>query len=512
MIKRLTIFYTVILLLFCNSGISQNYTLQVSIKNQPANPVVLGTVSGDKFTPVDTLELQLVTDRSSAENNLGSQGAIQQVTSDHQMNQMKEVSWKFPANATPGMYRLVFGQTTYAKIMDEPPQQLDFIFSKENIVFETDFKAPQDSLKVIDSEENRVWFNFLQKEQLLSDELELLEQEVDYFHKKITAAKSSSEAETDLQELEQQASQKANAFNQLQMERNRFIEKTVNNNPGLFTTRLIQTFRKPFRDGYLTEEERRNAVRQEFFRYIDFSDELLINSPVLTDKVFDYLVGYNRPGYSHEQREAAYIKAVDEIMAHLQNANEKMAEFILNYLVNGFEGLGMENVLTYIAENYGDNICQTDEKTTLERKLEYRKMKPGTFVPDFTLNDIKGNPVTLSHVLEKRNLILFWAGWCPHCVELLPRIKTWFRQFNPGNFEIIAISLDTSEKEWKETVSAAGFDEFYNLSDLKEKEWDGKVVEDYNVYVTPTMFLIDENLKILTKPETFEELLEFSNR
>ncbi|MFW5821875.1 MAG: hypothetical protein ACOCU7_00680, partial [Tangfeifania sp.] len=268
MMKQLAFFYTIILLLFCNPAFSQPFTLQVSIKNQPGNPVVLGNISGDKFTPVDTLE-------------------IQQVTSGHQM---KEVSWKFPANATPGMYRLVFGQTTYAKVMDEPPQQLNFIFSKEDVVFETDFKAPQDSLEVLRSEENRVWFNFLQKEQLLNEELELLEKEVDYYQKKITAAKSSSPAEKHLAELEQQASQKANAFNQLQMERDRFIEKTVNDNPGLFASRLIQTFREPLRDGYLTKEERSEAFQKEFFRYIDFSDETLINSPVLTDKVFDYLV------------------------------------------------------------------------------------------------------------------------------------------------------------------------------------------------------------------------------
>lgn len=488
MMKQLTFIYTVILLLFCRPAFSQPFTLQVSIKNQPGNPVVLGNISGDKFTPLDTLE-------------------IQQMTSGRQV---KEFSWQFPVNASPGMYRLVFGQTTYAKVMDEPPQQLNFIFSKEDVVFETDFKAPQDSLKVLRSDENSVWFNFLQKEQLLNEELELLEKEVDYYQDKITAAKSFSPAETNLAELEQQASQKANAFNQLQMERDRFIEKTVNDNPGLFASRLIQTFREPLRDGYLTEEERREAFQHEFFRYVDFSDEALINSPVLTDKVFDYLVSYNRPGYSHGQREAAYIKAVDKIMVHLQDANEKVAEFILNYLVDGFEGLRMENVLNHISENYSGNICPADEKTTLKRKLEYRKMNPGTFVPDFTLNDIKGEPVTLSHVLEKRNLILFWAGWCPHCVELLPRIKTWFRQFNPNNFEVIAVSLDTSETEWKEAVKATGFEEFYNLSDLKM--WDGKVAEDYNVYATPTMFLIDENRKIIARPETFEELLKLSNR
>jgi hypothetical protein len=45
----------------------------------------------------------------------------------------------------------------------------------------------------------------------------------------------------------------------------------------------------------------------------------------------------------------------------------------------------MNKVLTYIAENYSGSLCQTDEKTTLERKLEFQKMKPGDLVPDFTM-------------------------------------------------------------------------------------------------------------------------------
>jgi hypothetical protein len=118
---------------------AQTYSLNVRIKNQPENPVVLETISGDKFSPVDTLELQKLAGGLPDETNTGSQSAIQQVTSSHQLK--KKVSWQFPANATPGMYRLVFGQTTYARVMGESPQQLDFIFNKENIEFETDFNG-----------------------------------------------------------------------------------------------------------------------------------------------------------------------------------------------------------------------------------------------------------------------------------------------------------------------------------------------------------------------------------
>lgn len=511
--KQLPFLNTIFILWFCLSAAGQPYTLQVSIKNQPDNPVVLGTVRGDKFAPVDTLELQQVGGSLPAGNNLGSQNPIQQVASGHLLNQQKRVSWQFPENAVPGIYRLIFGQTTYARVMGESPQQLDFIFNNENIEFETDFREPQESLVVLQSEENRVWFDFLRKDAELKKHLHLLEQEVDYFQSKFAAEKVSSEPGAELKELEQKTTQKANVFNQLQLERDRFISNTETQYRELYASRLIRLFREPLRDGYLLQQERIRFYQQEYFRHIDFSDEALIYSAVLTDKIFDYLVTFNQREFNEEQREQAYIKALDAVMNQIEpvisgtQTSNPVYEFVLNYLMDGFERLNMGNVLYYMAENYSENLCQTDEKTTLERKLEYQKMKPGDRVSDFTLDNLKGEPVTLSHVLKPKNLILFWASWCSHCTAMLPQLKAWRRQFQPTELEIIAVSLDTSANDWQKVVRETGFDEFFNLSDLKE--WEGEVAKRYNVYATPTIFVVDQNQKILAKPTSMSELIGY---
>lgn len=167
----------------------------------------------------------------------------------------------------------------------------------------------------------------------------------------------------------------------------------------------------------------------------------------------------------------------------------------------------MKKVVNYIAENYSGNLCQTDEKTTLERKLEFQNMKPGDLLPDFTINDLSDEPTTLSHILKPNNLILFYASWCPHCKDILPQIKAWRRQFQATELEIIAVSLDTSKPEWEQIVRETRFDEFFNLSDLKG--WDGEVAKKYNIYATPTMFVVDDNLQILAKPESMNELMEY---
>jgi hypothetical protein len=324
--------------------LAQPYILEVDIKNQPDNPIVIGTIHGDRFVPIDTLKLQPV---------VGS-------LPGHLSGRLKKIRWQFPGNAATGMYRLVFGQTVYARIMNEAPQQLDFIFNNENIILETNFTAPQDSLLVVLSEENRVWFGFLREEKKLREMLDMSELELDYFQTKIATAKASPEPvlEADMQRYVLEASQKSNAFNLLQIEHERLISATESRHHRLFASLLIGLSRKPFRDGSLSQHQRKEIYQQEYFHNFDFTDESLIRTPVLTDKIFDYLASHNHPSYTHEQREQTYIVAVTNLMSHIEPTTGEnhianpVYEFVLDYIVNGFKGLNMNKVLAFITENY----------------------------------------------------------------------------------------------------------------------------------------------------------------
>jgi peroxiredoxin len=450
-----TIFFLAIAIII----FAQPNSVGIIIKNQPDNPIILGAVKGDNFIAIDT---------AFAEKEL--------------------VRFELPKGANVGIYRINMGQTSYAKVMNEAPQQLDFIFNNEDIVLETDFKSPETNTKVIQSEENGIWFNFIKKEKFIKQDLNEREKEVNYYWAK---------DDTD------NAIKSATEYNQLQLEYDLFVTSTAKQYEGQFAAKLISTFREPLLDGYLTESQRKELFQKEYFKALDFTDEALMNSQVYTNNVFKYLTSYNKKGLTKEQREQEYIKAVDIILANTSK-NEKVYEFVLKYIVHGFEVLKMDNVITYIAENYSGTTCQTDEYTTLERKLEEQKMRIGTSVADFTINNINGDPVTFSKVLKDENIILFWASWCPHCTQLLTQLKPWLKQTKNSNIEIFAISLDTSEEAWKKKISELGIESWHNLSDFQE--WDSKVAIDYNVFATPTLFIIDKNLKIIGKAESFNEL------
>ena len=298
---------SILVLIIFFSGVNalsaQPYHLDVQIQNQPDNPIVLGSLEGDNFLSIDSTKAVNGTAR-----------------------------FLFPDDAQPGVYRLVFGKSAYAKIMDEDPQQLDFIFNNEDINLKTDFKNPLGALWIYTSEENRFYFDFMQRQREYEKAISLMEKEVDqYWIKKDTA----------------KAINLSNEFNQLQMEWDLRIVQAIQQNRDKFASKLIALEREPLRDGFLSPAERKEAIKSNFFKHVNFADESLINSQAYTDKLFDFLVLYNDKSFNEEQRTKAYIKALDIILP-LLNENTKVRNFVIAYLVHGFEVLGMKDVVSHI--------------------------------------------------------------------------------------------------------------------------------------------------------------------
>lgn len=297
------------LVLIFNYSLAQPFTLEVMVKHQPEEKAVLGKVKGDDFIPVDTLSF--VKDSRKQHSTL---------------------KYSFAKGATTGMYRLILGYTTYAKVMNEAPQQLDFIFNNENLILETDFKEPAKGLLVILSEENRIWYEFLWKEQVLQKQLKELESELDLYRKQGKA---------------EEATQATDQFNQLQNDRDQFISQITQRHRNLYAAKMIAMFREPFVNGYLSRDKRRELFQRDFLSQLNFDDESLINTSVYTDKVFYYLTSYNQPGYTKDQLEEEYIRAMDILLPQI-SSNPKVYNFIKEYLLHGFKVLKMDKVQDYI--------------------------------------------------------------------------------------------------------------------------------------------------------------------
>jgi len=110
--------------------------------------------------------------------------------------------------------------------------------------------------------------------------------------------------------------------------------------------------------------------------------------------------------------------------------------------------------------------------------------------PEFTLESVDGEQVTLSGLNGQVRLIDFWATWCAPCREEVPMFKELYSTYAPRGFTIVAIAAEDAELV-REYVKSNGI-EYPNLVDTDE------VVSDlYEVPALPSAFLVDREGRIV---------------
>lgn len=435
---------------------SQTYSIKAHISRLPVNKIVLTRIHGDDLYAVDSLI-------TSGENFI----------------------FNLPQDSPIGFYRIILGKTKRAEFMGGAPQSIDLIFNLENITLTSDFNYPTDSLEFLQSEENKIYYSFLKKYEQLEYRIQQVYPIIINYPKSTEFFKSA-----------------VDEFHNLQKGQRNLIDEYSLEYPGTYAFRIIKIYRTPFLDGNWTEMERVLYMREHFFEGLEFNDKLLLNSNIYTKKIIDYLSLYRNPNLVQSEQEDLFIEAVDKILSST-NKDQDVYGFILNYLVEGFEKFKFEKVLTHIADNWLGENCETDNRALMLKRIEsYRKMAPGNIAPDIIIEDINGNLIALSESGHDFTLVLFWASGCPHCRSMIPKLKEWYEEDREIDMEIIAISIDTSRTEWQKVIDDNQLS-WINCNELSG--WNGKAAIDYNLYATPTMFILDRNRKILAKPVTFYE-------
>lgn len=78
-------------------------------------------------------------------------------------------------------------------------------------------------------------------------------------------------------------------------------------------------------------------------------------------------------------------------------------------------------------------------------------IKEGQEIFEIKLPDENGKEYNLNNLKGKYVLINFWATWCVPCVKSLPFFKTLIEKYK--NIKFVFISLDKTEKEWKNHIT-----------------------------------------------------------
>jgi len=69
--------------------------------------------------------------------------------------------------------------------------------------------------------------------------------------------------------------------------------------------------------------------------------------------------------------------------------------------------------------------------------------KPGQPIPDLSLTDLQGRPVSLTSAYRGRPLLInLWASWCAPCVTEMPDLEAFSREQGTNGIQVVGIALD----------------------------------------------------------------------
>jgi peroxiredoxin len=386
------------------------------------------------------------------------------------------------SNNNPGFYRLIFNNKKW----------LDFVYDRNDIEIEKVSDNTLEQTKIIQSDENKIYHDFINLNKDYKTKTDLL-----------YLILSRYPADDDYIQFT-----KEKLIN-LQQKYLYFVNATTQSNPSSFIARYVNSSQMPVVSAEVTSEEQLAYLKTHALNNVNFNDDGLIYSDAFTNKAIEYLSYYRNPQMPMGLLEKEFETAVDTIL-NKARVNAVVYKHIVEYLLDGFKKYGFDNVINYILENYviADDIC-LDEKleSALDRRLNQSKyFKTGAAVPDFSLSDLSGTIIRLNEITVENILIIFYASWCPHCIELLPKINNLYRSQTNKKFEVLAVSIDTAKTDWQNFVINNNLN-WINVCDLKG--WNGKAALDYYIYATPTMFLVDKNKKIIAKPTSIEDVKTF---
>ncbi|MFC2102501.1 redoxin domain-containing protein [Bacteroidota bacterium] len=432
-------------------GMAQStYTLQGQLNGLPNQKVYLLNFYGERNALVDSVR---------------SDGA-------------GKFSFAMPSTLAAGLYRVSWGQEKF----------VDLIFNQENISFRANAGNVSDSLVILESVENKFFYDFMMADRISQTKLELLQPVVDYYP--------------------DQDSFYFNAianYEQVQRAQEVMLDSLTREYPDAYFVKMLKHYSTPFLPASLAPNTRLAFLKQHYFDNVDYNDTALLRSNAWPNKAISYLALYGSNRLTQKQQEAEFIKAVTVILSDA-GENPEIFKYLLDYLVSGFDKYHLEDVITYLAENFQDPYsCEDQEKkSALQKKLDtFKKIAIGQPAPDFEIPDTEGHPVKLSGIDSEYTLLIFWSSECGHCIQMLPKAKALYEAQNPKRYEVVAVSIDTSREGWMQVVNEEKLN-WINASELKG--FDGKSADSYNIYATPTMFLLDRDKKIVSKPISYREL------
>jgi thiol-disulfide isomerase/thioredoxin len=242
------------------------------------------------------------------------------------------------------------------------------------------------------------------------------------------------------------------------------------------------------------------------FRALDYIDKRLYKSGLFKDAIESHFWLLENSGLTLDSVFIEMQKSIDAMLVNLVKDEQKLNE-VADYLFDLLERHSLFKASEYLALKVLNEVSCTINSDLAKQLETYRAMKKGNIAPEIVFPKSTLNPsnaisyTKLSDIKSKYTLVVFGASWCPKCTNEIPEVAKNYTNWKKNGLEVVFVSLDENEKDFINFVSSFPF---ISLCDFQK--WNSPIAQDYYVFGTPTMYLLDDSRKIILRPNSVKQM------
>lgn len=378
----------------------------------------------------------------------------------------------------------------------------EFIMVESKFSLEGKVEDPVNTIKVKGSAENEAFFSYLQSIQTLQkDKYELTE--------KMKKAKLTEEASKELKDQ----------IIALEMQMISSKDDFIKDHPDLFCSKVflanteveVPNFKEEGLNDTVTARKRLEYYRNHYWDNTDLSDDNLLRTPVIEGRLKALMKKFT------VQDPDSLIKTAKLTMDKVEAAgNKEVFRYFVITLTNMFSNdkrMCFDKVYVFMSGEYyvSGKAYWTDSTQMVKIKDRYYKMKYntcGSRAANLLMRDMDGEMKQLYAIDASYTILYFWAYDCGHCKKVTPKLIDFHKDYKDQGIKVFSISTKKEGNKWREAVEEKGMQEFINVEDPEHLS-NFRVF--YDIYSTPTIYVLDKEKNIIAKRLDVLSLRKFMN-
>lgn len=259
--------------------------------------------------------------------------------------------------------------------------------------------------------------------------------------------------------------------------------------------------------------------KSHYWDGIAFDDERLARTPVFEPRLDKYFRELVSPQADSVEKEA------DRMLLE-SRVSKPMFQYLMVYFVQKYvnpEYMGQDAVFVHLFDKY-INAGETEFFTEKYRKYlndrAYSMMANliGQPAANLEMVDSSGALRPLYGVNADFIVVCFWDPTCSHCKEVVPKLDSMLKaKWSREGVKIYGVMVDGGRTEWIQFIKDHNLSDWTHVYETKEhQEATEKAGQPgfrqlYDVYQTPTLYLLDKDKRIVAKKLSYEQLDEVIN-